>query len=636
MITDIRSERGRDLRPDILTGLRRKRGHKILPTQLLYDEQGLQLYQRIMELEHCPMDAEISTLERDMDEILDYIPDGATLIELGACSFRKTKLILEAVEKLRRGVSYFAQDLGRNKLAEFLEHLGPYKNIETYGLWGAYQDALKFMKDMPEGGCRVVLWLCPSIESFDPEGARGFLRELESMLKPGDRMILGTRLLNEDRVESCRLVCVAHPQAPFFFEDPVHPIPEKKEWDELWRAWDYICHLITDDLLFPASSIYILPWTHPAFLDIQLAKHFNEAYTPPTEFAAYFERGIDPDVNDPTKCHGHSELPSVWPTRKEITEYQGRVRSRLIVTLSLPCDTRLGRVLSYTFEHQAMHIETLLYMLIRVTPLANATTLGKKASLLTVASGTIRIGLDDDENQDSLRASATAYGWDNEMPSRELIVNQLQLDSRPVTNGEFLEFLKATINLNYPATWLPIELPQFSFNIMSFNGPVSMKRAINWPVMVSYDQALAYAEWRNMRLPTEPELNRARELHSELARQADLLGASANYKNRLYFPRTKVFNANLRRWQPVEVVDNGGFQLYGDGWEWTSTLLTPHAGFRPSELYPGYTADFFDNKHMVLLGGSYATHPRISTRRSFRNWYHRAYPYVFATFRCAV
>jgi formylglycine-generating enzyme required for sulfatase activity len=59
-------------------------------------------------------------------------------------------------------------------------------------------------------------------------------------------------------------------------------------------------------------------------------------------------------------------------------------------------------------------------------------------------------------------------------------------------------------------------------------------------------------------------------------------------------------------------------------------------------------ADFFDKKHNIVLGGSWATHPRIAGRKSlyvqvtFRlitdtadhnhsvNWYQRNYPYVWA------
>jgi hypothetical protein len=40
-----------------------------------------------------------------------------------------------------------------------------------------------------------------------------------------------------------------------------------------------------------------------------------------------------------------------------------------------------------------------------------------------------------------------------------------------------------------------------------------------------------------------------------------------------------------------------------------------------------YSKDFFDSDHQVVIGGSYATIPRIAERRSTRNWYQRKYPY---------
>lgn len=51
------------------------------------------------------------------------------------------------------------------------------------------------------------------------------------------------------------------------------------------------------------------------------------------------------------------------------------------------------------------------------------------------------------------------------------------------------------------------------------------------------------------------------------------------------------------------------------------------------DLYPGYTSDFFDGKHNIILGGSWATHPRIAGRKTFVNWYQRNYPYTWATAR---
>ncbi|KAG9643861.1 hypothetical protein KCV04_g4490, partial [Aureobasidium melanogenum] len=93
-------------------------------------------------------------------------------------------------------------------------------------------------------------------------------------------------------------------------------------------------------------------------------------------------------------------------------------------------------------------------------------------------------------------------------------------------------------------------------------------------------------------------------------------------------------NVGFRHWHPMPVSQHGnklaGQSELGGVWEWTSTVLDKHEGFEAMPLYPGYTADFFDGKHNVVLGGSWATHPRIAGRKSFVNWYQRNYPFVWA------
>ena len=54
--------------------------------------------------------------------------------------------------------------------------------------------------------------------------------------------------------------------------------------------------------------------------------------------------------------------------------------------------------------------------------------------------------------------------------------------------------------------------------------------------------------------------------------------------------------------------------------------------FEPLPRYPGYSADFFDEQHYVMLGASWATDGAL-VRRSFRNWFQPHYPYVFSQFR---
>jgi len=78
----------------------------------------------------------------------------------------------------------------------------------------------------------------------------------------------------------------------------------------------------------------------------------------------------------------------------------------------------------------------------------------------------------------------------------------------------------------------------------------------------------------------------------------------------------------------------GGQDLIGAGWEWTPPVFEGLPGSRASTPgYPGYSADFFDGKHYVLKGASWATADDL-VRPSFRNWFQAHYPYVFAKFRC--
>ena len=62
-------------------------------------------------------------------------------------------------------------------------------------------------------------------------------------------------------------------------------------------------------------------------------------------------------------------------------------------------------------------------------------------------------------------------------------------------------------------------------------------------------------------------------------------------------------------------------------------MVSTSAWYIGSFSYPGYSADFFDGKHYVLKGASWATDVKL-VRRSFRNWYQARYPHVFAKFRC--
>lgn len=86
-IIDIRSDTvGFELKGEIIKGLHPESGaQKTLPTLLLYDEEGLKLFEEITYLdEYYLTNQEISVLEEHAAQIAQRIADGALLLELGS------------------------------------------------------------------------------------------------------------------------------------------------------------------------------------------------------------------------------------------------------------------------------------------------------------------------------------------------------------------------------------------------------------------------------------------------------------------------------------------------------------------------------------------------------------------------
>jgi len=83
----------------------------------------------------------------------------------------------------------------------------------------------------------------------------------------------------------------------------------------------------------------------------------------PTKFDVMFSQGIDPIVMEPSKCHGHPEVPVQWLTREEIIEYVQHVREDLMEAMDDACLS--ARLINLALEHEYMHLETFAYMLVQ-------------------------------------------------------------------------------------------------------------------------------------------------------------------------------------------------------------------------------------------------------------------------------
>ncbi|MBI4276153.1 MAG: L-histidine N(alpha)-methyltransferase, partial [Rhizobiales bacterium] len=84
---------------DVMAGL--GADPKRLPPKYFYDTEGSRLFERITELpEYYPTRTEIAILEARAVDIAALIPDGAVLIEFGAGSCRKTRIVFDAAPQL--------------------------------------------------------------------------------------------------------------------------------------------------------------------------------------------------------------------------------------------------------------------------------------------------------------------------------------------------------------------------------------------------------------------------------------------------------------------------------------------------------------------------------------------------------
>ncbi|KAG8868209.1 hypothetical protein FRB97_002624, partial [Tulasnella sp. 331] len=470
------------------------------------------------------------------------------------------------------------------------------------------------------------------------------------------------------------------PTTPLSTQKSFPSVPTLAEWSQLWALWDKITlEMIPEGMLHQKpidlrhKCLFYLGHI-PTFLDIHLTRAARriggkeQGYTEPEWFTQIFERGIDPHVDDPDTCHPHSEVPTVdedWPTVEAIIAYRDRVRARVMrvymeygrerVGSADPTvrdfDRALGRVLWMTWEHEAMHIETLLYMLLQkagdvggtvpptgfTAPAWEVLAQQKEWSIdlasmssptVVIGPADVPLGHDDIEDEDNSPNSIAGLvngkehelGWDNESPSRiAKLTRTVRVEARPVLNAEYHAFWKkgqdgTEHSTKLPASW--VVNVNGEVEARTLYGPVPLRVAKNWPFIGSYDELEAYAASKGGRLPTETELVQFRDLHD---------GSEES-------------NIGFTNWHcvpPKVATDDESRGHNGGVWEWTSTIWDTHERFKPSTLYPGYSSDFFDGKHQVVLGGSYATLPRLAQRRSFRNWYQHNYPYSWVGGRIA-
>lgn len=239
------------------------------------------------------------------------------------------------------------------------------------------------------------------------------------------------------------------------------------------------------------------------------------------------------------------------------------------------------------------------------------------------------------------------WAYDNERSAHEIELAPFWIDTTPVTNRAYIEFIDAG-GYEDPHHWGQagwswrrqerVEHPQFwikesdgSWSVLRFGNKVEL--TLDEPVQhVCWHEADAYSRWAGKRLPTEAEWEKAASWEAAGAKRRYPWGTEPPDADRANLGQRHSGPAGVGAY-PAGVSPWGCHQMLGDVWEWTQSDFLPYPGFHTFP-YKEYSEVFFGSDYKVLRGGSWATHPSCA-RVTFRNWDYPIRRQIFAGFRCA-
>jgi L-histidine Nalpha-methyltransferase len=197
-MTSLKAAR-RTLAEDALDGLTRPA--KELPPKHLYDARGSELFDRITELpEYYPTRAERAILEARADHIV-ATTGVRELVELGAGTAAKTRLLLDAMARAGSLWRYVPFDVDGGMVRDTAAALAAeYPGLDVHGITGDFEYDLDAIPPPEPGARRIVAFLGGTIGNFIPGSRRRFLRELAARLDDESFLLLGTDLVKDPRV----------------------------------------------------------------------------------------------------------------------------------------------------------------------------------------------------------------------------------------------------------------------------------------------------------------------------------------------------------------------------------------------------------------------------------------------------
>lgn len=316
------------------------------------------------------------------------------------------------------------------------------------------------------------------------------------------------------------------------------------------------------------------------------------------------------------------------PTVKEVLRYRQAIDERMLIFINehQGIQREIDDMIELALQHEQQHQELLwtdIKFILNYNDVAEPYVTcpppesGKTPNLKRIQfnSGTFQIGHNSD-----------TFCFDNEQPSHRIYLESFEIANRPVTNGEYMEFVQdggySDHRLWLADGWTHVQQSKWvqpmywqlddpgEPRIFTLHGT----RALNMsePVThISYYEADAFARWSQARLPSEFEW----EVMSQF-----------------WPPVQKPAGSMTIHPHPVNKSTLDG--VHGSIWQWTDSAYRPYPRFRPRKgLVEEYNGKFMSNQ-MVLRGSSCAT-PQTHARNTYRNFFHPDKRWQFAGLRLA-
>lgn len=163
--------------------------------KFFYDVAGSTLFDRICELpEYYPTRTEVRILTECAPEIAAQIGPNAEIVEFGAGSLTKVRLLLDALESPKR---YVPIDISGEHLEAAAERLRKdYAHVAVQPMVADYTMPLVLPSREKGGGQRVGFFPGSTLGNFSPEEALAFLQLAQRLLRGGG-LLLGVDLVKD-------------------------------------------------------------------------------------------------------------------------------------------------------------------------------------------------------------------------------------------------------------------------------------------------------------------------------------------------------------------------------------------------------------------------------------------------------